>query len=90
MKRVCDQGHHFKKTSDCPTCPQCEKEKWMGSNWEGLSNPAKRALSAKGIIDYKMLSQYTRKEVATWHGIGPSTLKKIDSILQELQLNWGK
>lgn len=90
MIRTCERGHSFDKSSDCPTCPTCEKEKWKGSVWEGLSNPAKRALAAHGIVDYPALSKYSRKEVASWHGIGPSVLKKMDSILEKHQLKWGE
>ncbi len=25
--RTCEQGHEYYKSSDCPTCPVCEKER---------------------------------------------------------------
>ncbi len=25
--RTCEKGHEYYKSSDCPTCPTCEKER---------------------------------------------------------------
>jgi hypothetical protein len=27
MRRTCPNGHEFRKSSDCPTCPKCESER---------------------------------------------------------------
>ncbi|MCT4560300.1 MAG: hypothetical protein N4A41_02895 [Crocinitomicaceae bacterium] len=90
MERICSNGHRYEKTSDCPVCPRCEQLLWVGSQWVGLANPAKRALAAHGVEDYSDFIKYTREEVASWHGIGPNALKKIEEKLKECHLSWGK
>jgi len=48
MIKICSKGHQFNKTSDCPTCPICEKEcKPRQGLLSQLSAPARRALENK-------------------------------------------
>ncbi|WP_459641126.1 helix-hairpin-helix domain-containing protein [Flavobacterium sp. CGRL2] len=43
--RTCKKGHHYSKTSDCPTCPICEAQRKPKSGLLSvLSAPARRAL----------------------------------------------
>ena len=46
-----------------------------------LAAPAKRALVAKGIESLHELCPYTRREVASWHGIGPNALFVLEAEL---------
>lgn len=43
-----------------------------------LASPAQRALVAKGIESLHDVCLYTRHEVASWHGIGPSALRVLE------------
>lgn len=46
-----------------------------------LAAPAKRALVAKGIESLHELCPYTRREVVSWHGIGPNALFVLEAEL---------
>lgn len=87
--RTCEQGHSYYKSSDCPTCPVCEKER---KPKEGilslLSAPARRALENQGITSLQLLSQYTEKEILKLHGIGPSAMPKLRQALEEEGLSF--
>ncbi|NBP68616.1 MAG: hypothetical protein EBR30_07785 [Cytophagia bacterium] len=73
--RMCKQGHQFYKSSDCPTCPICEKEKKKTQVFiEKLSAPATRALMNAGIKSLKQLAKYKAADVLKLHGVGPSAL----------------
>ncbi len=43
-----------------------------------LSRPAQRALAAAGIVSFVDLSNWTRKDIAALHGIGPKSLVELD------------
>lgn len=53
-----------------------------------LSAPAQRALKNEGIKTLKQLAQYSEKDLLKLHGLGPSSIPKINEILaaQGLQL----
>ncbi len=78
--RICDKGHKYYKSSDCPVCPVCEKEKKKPDNFLGeLSSPARSALEHEGITTLEKLAEYTEKQILSLHGMGPAsipTLKK--------------
>lgn len=83
QKRVCASGHVYYKSSDCPVCPVCEKNRLSGKGFiPGLSAPAKRALENKGISTLKQLSKYSEKQLLALHGIGPSALPIITRALK--------
>ncbi|WP_433836520.1 hypothetical protein [Flavobacterium anhuiense] len=83
--RTCKKGHHYTKTSDCPTCPICEAERKPKSGLLSvLSAPARRALESLNIKTAEDLSRYTKEEILSLHGIGPSSLPKL---LEELRKN---
>ncbi len=46
-----------------------------------LAAPAKRALVAKEVESLHDLCPYTRREVASWHGIGPNALFVLEAEL---------
>lgn len=89
--RVCKFGHRYYKSSDCPTCPECEanrkpKEGFMAM----LSAPARRALEAEGIKTVKQLSSYSKKEILALHGLGPSSLPILSAALEAEGLSFKK
>lgn len=90
-ERTCPNGHTYFKSTDCPTCPQCEKEKVASDPWfNSLSAPAIRALKNAGIHDPIILSQWRKKDLLALHGFGPSSIPKIEKILSENGLSLSK
>ena len=83
-KRICKHGHVFYKSSDCPTCPICEKLKEPASGFLALlSNPARNALLHYGIDTIEKLASYTEKEILKLHGIGKASLPAFKKALEE-------
>ncbi|MFP7300217.1 RNA polymerase alpha subunit C-terminal domain-containing protein [Neobacillus niacini] len=82
--RICDRGHKYYKSSDCPTCPTCELERKPESGFLSLlSAPARRALESNGITSLQELSTYSEKEILKFHGMGRASLPKLRSALEE-------
>lgn len=87
--RTCEQGHSYYKSSDCPTCPVCEKERKPKEGFLSLlSAPARRTLENQGITSLQLLSQYSEKEILKLHGIGPSAMPKLRQALEEEGLSF--
>jgi len=87
--RTCNKGHQYYKSSDCPSCPICEKERKPDSGFLSLlSAPARRALEHHGITSLQQLSQYSEKEILQFHGMGPASLPKLRTALQEAGLSF--
>jgi len=87
--RTCNKGHQYYKSSDCPSCPICEKERKPDSGFLSLlSAPARRALEHHGITSLQQLSQYSEKEILQFHGMGPASLPKLRTALQEEGLSF--
>ncbi len=87
--KTCEKGHRFFKSSDCPTCPVCEKEKGRGSGFLSLlSNPARNALLHESIDTLEKLSTYTEKGILKLHGIGKASLPVFRKSLQEQGLSF--
>ncbi|MED0959004.1 RNA polymerase alpha subunit C-terminal domain-containing protein [Bacillus paramycoides] len=87
--RTCDQGHEYYKSSDCPTCPTCEKERKPKEGFLSLlSAPARRALEHHGITTVEELSKYSEKEILKLHGMGPASLPKLRDVLKESGLSF--
>ena len=88
-RRVCEKGHTFFKSTDCPSCPTCDKEKKPSSGFlSKLSSPARNALVHEGIDTLQKLSLYTEKEILNIHGIGPASLPILRSSLEEEGLSF--
>ncbi|MCA0970875.1 RNA polymerase alpha subunit C-terminal domain-containing protein [Halobacillus litoralis] len=88
-KKVCENGHTYYKSSDCPTCPTCEQERKPKSGFLSiLSAPARRAMENNGITTLEVLSTYSEKEVLAFHGVGPSSIPKLRSALAEEGLSF--
>jgi DNA-directed RNA polymerase alpha subunit len=84
IKKTCKLGHTFYKSSDCPTCPTCEKMKEPTTGFLArLSNPARNALLHHGIDTIQKLSTYSEKEILKIHGIGKASLPVFRSSLEE-------
>lgn len=87
--RICEKGHSFYKSSECTSCPTCNKENKPASGFlSKLSSPARNALIHKGIDTLQELSKYTEKEILKLHGIGPASLPSLRSSLEEEGLSF--
>ncbi|WP_420480830.1 RNA polymerase alpha subunit C-terminal domain-containing protein [Cytobacillus oceanisediminis] len=87
--RVCEKGHKFYKSSECKSCPICDKEnKPKGGFLSKLSAPARNALVHEGIDTLKKLSKFTEKEILKIHGIGPASLPIMRTSLKEEGLSF--
>jgi len=85
--RVCEKGHRYYKSSDCRSCPTCDRENKPKSGFlSKLSSPARNALVQEGIDTLEKLSQYTEKEILKIHGIGPASLPPLRTSLGEAGL----
>ncbi|WP_341836439.1 RNA polymerase alpha subunit C-terminal domain-containing protein [Chitinophaga pollutisoli] len=82
--RTCPKGHQYYKSSDCPTCPQCEADTRPAEGvLAQLSAPARRALEHQGIKTLAQLARHSEKELLALHGMGPSSIPKLKSALSE-------
>jgi predicted RecB family nuclease len=87
--RTCKNGHTYFKTSDCPTCPTCEKQqKPIDGLLALLYAPARRALANKGIQSVEELATYSKAEILSLHGMGPSTIPILEKALSEKGLHF--
>lgn len=88
-KRTCKHGHTFYKSTDCPTCPICEKLKKPATGFLALlSNPARNTLLNNGIDTVQKLSTYTEKEILNLHGIGKASLPTFKKALEDESLTF--
>ncbi|WP_194776214.1 RNA polymerase alpha subunit C-terminal domain-containing protein [Pararhodonellum marinum] len=84
QKRTYKFGHTFYKSSDCPTCPTCEKLKEPASGFLALlSNPARNSLLYYGIDTIQKLASHTEKEILALHGMGKASLPALHKALEE-------
>ena len=82
--QICSNGHSYTKSSSCPSCPICEKERKPNNGFlSKLSAPARRALEHHGITTLQQLSILSEKEVLQFHGIGPASLPILRASLEE-------
>jgi hypothetical protein len=89
--RVCSNGHKYYKSSDCPVCPVCEKEKKQADGFMSLlSAPARRALENKNITTLKKLATYSESDILSLHGMGPGSIPKLKSALSSSGLSFKK
>jgi len=90
-KRKCTAGHVYYKSSDCPVCPVCEKERNAGAGFlSRLGAPARRALEGKGIRSVEQLARFTEKEILQLHGMGPASLPVLKKALIDAGLSFNK
>ncbi|MDF1506972.1 RNA polymerase alpha subunit C-terminal domain-containing protein [Robertmurraya sp. DFI.2.37] len=89
--RVCEKGHEYYKSSNCQSCPICNKENKPESGFlSKLSSPARNALIHEGIETLQELSNYSEKEILKLHGIGPASLPMLRASLEEEGLAFKK
>jgi len=89
--RICEKGHKYYKSSDCPVCPICEKNRKPGEGFlSKLGAPARRALEREGVDTLAKLSKISEKDLLKLHGVGPSTLPKLRTALKEKGLSFKK
>jgi hypothetical protein len=87
--RTCKKGHSYYKSSDCPVCAVCEAEKKsVAGVFSSLAAPARRALEHKPIKTLEQLSEYSAKEILDLHGMGKTTIPKLDSLLKTKELEF--
>jgi len=87
--RTCEQGHQYSKSTDCRTCPICEKLKAPALGFLSLlSSPARNALLHYGIDTIEKLAEHTEKEILALHGIGKASLPAFKKALEEAGLNF--
>ena len=91
-KKICEKGHEFYKSSDCPICPICWSGYYKGQyNLEflqELSAPAQRALLSAKITTLQKLSTFSEKEILELHGIGPKSIPTLKHALNEKRLEF--
>ncbi len=90
-EKICSRGHHFLKSSDCPTCPICwpgYKKKLQSDFPEDLSASALRALVSIKIDKLAGLTKHTETEIAGLHGIGPKGIKTLKTALKKQNLTF--
>ncbi len=89
--RICNEGHKFYKSSDCPTCPVCEAAKKPQAGFLSLlAAPARRALEHNGITAPEQLANYREKEIMQFHGLGKSSLPILRTALEAEGLTFKK
>lgn len=88
MKKTCANGHTFEKSSDCPTCPICERAKKSNAEFPKLGKPALRALENAGISRLKDLEKWTEKDLLSLHGLGPSAIPPLNAAMKAAALSF--
>ena len=84
--KTCKNGHQFYKSSDCPIC---EEERKPKDNFLSLLGaPARRALELNGIASLEQLSKYSKKEVLKFHGMGKSSIPKLEKLLSDQNMSF--
>jgi len=88
--RTCKNGHRYYKSTDCPSCPTCEKEKKPTDGFlSQLSSPARNALLHYLQIDtLEKLSTYTEKEILALHGMGKASVPILRKAIKEKGLKF--
>jgi len=83
QQRTCPNGHRYYKSSDCPTCPICERARKPKEGFlTVLAAPARRALQGEGITTLEKLASYSESEILALHGIGPGSIPKLRDALE--------
>jgi hypothetical protein len=89
--KICERGHKFYKSSDCPSCPICAAEDKPESGFLSLlSAPARSALEHAGISTLTKLSQYSEREILKLHGMGPKSIPILRQALQDAGMTFAK
>jgi hypothetical protein len=74
-RKMCPKGHVFFKTSDCPTCPQCEAARKPKDGFLAeFAAPARRALEGANLTTLAKLSKKSEAQLLALHGMGPNAI----------------
>jgi hypothetical protein len=87
MSKTCANGHPFEKTSDCPTCPICERDRVATSAIPKIGAPATRALEKAGVHGLEDLADWTERDLLAMHGMGPRAVGILREHLAERGLS---
>lgn len=88
-ERICINGHHYFKSSDCLVCPICaNNDKPQNGFLSLLAAPARRALANKGIHNIEQLATFSEQEVLSFHGIGKNAMINLKLALASNQLKF--
>lgn len=89
--KICDRGHKFYKSSDCPSCPICAAQDKPESGFLSLLGaPARNALEHAGISSLTELSRHSEREILALHGMGPKSLPVLRQALQDSGMAFSK
>jgi len=77
MRKTCANGHVFEKTSDCPACPTCERERLAASPLPAIGAPATRALQTAGVERASDLVDWSETDLLALHGMGPKAVDRL-------------
>lgn len=89
MPKICEKGHQFFKSSDCPTCPVCEQERKPKDGFLSLlPAPARRALENNNIYTLDELSKLSEVEILKLHGMGKTSIPKLQKVLSDVGLSF--
>ena len=89
--KVCERGHKFYKSSDCPSCPICAAQDKPETGFLALlSGPARGALEHAGISTLTKLSQYSEREILRLHGMGPKSMPTLRQALQDAGMSFAE
>lgn len=89
--RTCPNGHRYEKSSDCPVCPFCERERAPAAEFFApLPAPARRALEGAGLTTLAKLARRSEAEILALHGIGPSAIPKLRAALAKAGMGFKK
>lgn len=87
--RTCKNGHQYFKSSDRPTCPECEEAKRPKSGFLPLLYaPARRALESANIMTLTQLSEYSERDIIKLHGIGKTAIPILKNELRKAGLKF--
>jgi predicted RecB family nuclease len=77
------------QAKDCLICPICEAENKPKDSFLALiAALARRALNNNGIATLEQLSTCSEKEILNFHGMGKSTILKLQKLLADQNLSF--
>ena len=87
--KVCERGHKFYKSSDCPSCPICAAQDKPETGFLSLlSAPARGALEHARISTLTELPRHSEREVLKLHGVGPKSLPVLRKTLHQAGMSF--
>lgn len=92
--KVCNRGHKFYRSSDCPVCPKCwagyYKKRHRNDFPKKLAAPALRALINAKITRLADLEEHTEAELMELHGMGPNAMSQLKRAMKKEGLKFKK